>query len=271
MINTYYKNNEIIFEFDNVCKPINLGLKQIPLYNLLMGYWERKSNQDLIKISGLNNNCNILELGVGTGYLFYLIIKSSNNCNIFGIDYSYSMIKETKKYLQSKQVDKNILIANTFDFSKNDSIHLINENIFSIRTSNDIKFRKIYSSYLFDLLTENEILSVFNIIYRILEDEGSLYIAVLNDEIEDGSTIFEKLVNNYFKTINKIYEKCYRSDIIKTISQNMFYGYYTHSRPIKIKSIINKSNYFHIKNEYYSYIKVIGFPALQAIILELKK
>ena len=99
-ITRYYSDREVEDEFQRVCVTLGLFGKKISLYDVLMGWWERKSNRDLVDfIDDARSTKRIVELGVGTGYLLRILAEAFPRSEIIGVDYCSGMLDIAADYM----------------------------------------------------------------------------------------------------------------------------------------------------------------------------
>lgn len=158
-VNIYFNPEEIQHEYDYVCKRINLFGRRIPLYDFLMGYWERKSNRVLVNHIESSDSKDIIQLGLGTGYLMGLLCKKYPNSRFRGSDLSPGMIDCTQDHLLKRGHTKEL---------SNQTISLNVEDCRSLPIC-DNSYDLAITSYLVDLMPPQDILSVLEEIKRILK------------------------------------------------------------------------------------------------------
>ena len=107
---------------------------------------------------------NILDLGVGTGDMFYKIVPFNREGYNIGLDISPEMLFKAKKKL---------------DDNANSTTTLILGDAFNLPFDNN-SFDLIFSSYVFDLFPENEFENVIKEIDRILRKNGKVVIITMS-------------------------------------------------------------------------------------------
>lgn len=107
---------------------------------------------------------NILDIGVGTGDMFYKIVRLNKEGYNVGLDISLQMLFKAKKKLNDKIKSKTILIlGNAFNLPFEDN-----------------SFNYIFSSYVFDLLPEEEFENVTKEVNRVLKKNGKVVIITMS-------------------------------------------------------------------------------------------
>lgn len=109
-------------------------------------------------------NGNILDIGVGTGDMFYKIIPLNKDGFNIGIDISPQMILKAKGKMK---------------INTNSKISFVEGNAFYLPCRDSI-FDFVFSSYVFDLFPENEFNNVIKEIYRVLKTNGKAIIITMS-------------------------------------------------------------------------------------------
>lgn len=120
---------------------------------ILDGYTKKRFWEEEVKIDGLNQEMDFLDLGCGIGRVAKWIIP--NIKAYYGVDFSDEMIRLAKKIYQS--------YPNIFFFVNNG----IDLDIFS-----DEKFDFIYVHLVFQHMKKENTLNYINEIYRVLKYKG---------------------------------------------------------------------------------------------------
>ena len=117
---------------------------------------ESNAINEAVSVAGIGENLKILEVGVGTGQLFDTIIKENRTGLNFGIDISPGMIAKAKEKFKSMPVKHLLSLGNAFFLPyKNES------------------FDYIFSSYVLDLLPEEDFEKVLTEFKRVLKANGT--------------------------------------------------------------------------------------------------
>jgi len=130
------------------------------IYDLWSFLTESKAVGRAVQIANIKNGETILEVAVGTGYLFQRIVSINRSGKNFGIDLSPEMLRNAKKRLASKRI-------HNYDLKVADAYSL---------PYPDKTFDLIMNSYMFDLLPEEDFPSVLNEFRRVLKPGGTTVI-----------------------------------------------------------------------------------------------
>lgn len=275
----YYDPDDVQEEFDGVCKELNFFGLRFRLYDFLMGWWERKSDRDLVDfIDDSLPVTNAVELGVGTGYLLRLMARRYPLASIRGSDLSMAMLRVAKEKLVKhghspydiEIVTEPSLVSEGMRFEQGDHIVLVREDCRNINVS-DGSQDLIASSYLLDLLPPERILGVLAEIRRLLKPSGKAYLMTLTSDPEKKNGLFERLEYFHFRMRNGFYGLYYRSNLMRKFSHALFEGYYTHCRPIDLSSYVRQTSGLTETRARQSYIRICGAPYLPVKILEVAR
>ena len=247
---TWYDASLIAEDFDRVAMSIGRGKGSLLLYDLLMGFWERRSNSALIEaIDPALPAQRIIEVGVGTGHLLSAIAHRYPGANVFGVDFSSCMLKATRK--RFRQCGSSA--------SHSGCIKLFRTDLFAagcLPTGADI----LVSSFFLDLLPRNRLDEGVARLCSLLGPRGRGYIACLS---ADASLC------PWFRFTRRLYARVYYSRRVRGVSEVLFNGYFTHSRPIDLTGILNRCPGFHVARTASSSISVLGAPILPVLIAEV--
>lgn len=272
-LDIYYDPDHIGSEFDSVAsKRFRLFSKEICLYDLLMGFWERSANEAMTQfIAGSGKQGDILELGTGTGHLLSLLAENFSQSKIASVDYSEKMIEVATQYLLQNNPQTHIISGCQHHESStciDPHVKFIHCNCFDLPNGKQ-KYDLIVSSFLFDIQTPPKLNKLLAECACLIKNEGSIFIAVLDDAI--CHSYMKWFSRNYFLLTNRIYKFCYRSELLRRISQQFFSGYYTHCRPVNIEQYIENIPDIKISRRTVSSIKILGIPFLPVKIVEVVK
>ena len=182
-----------------------------------MGFHERWSNRAALRGPVLEASTNVLEAGVGTGYfLAQLIRKAKNARSINAVDLSPQMIAAARNYLAKKD-----LLSPSISFVRSDCRHL---------PYPDESFDLYISSYLFDLLNDEEITSTIREMERVLAPDGHAILICMTTELDDASVPIRFLC----RVTNELYCLGYDHGRWNGIWRFLFAGYAPHCRPIAL-------------------------------------
>jgi ubiquinone/menaquinone biosynthesis C-methylase UbiE len=130
------------------------------IYDFWSFLTESKAVNRAIKIANIKNGETILEVAVGTGYLFERIVSINRSGSNDGIDLSQQMLEKAKTRLASKDFHNySLKVADAY------SLPYPDEN-----------FDLIMNSYMFDLLPEEDFPPVLNEFKRVLKPGGRMVI-----------------------------------------------------------------------------------------------
>jgi len=249
----YYDVDELAGEFDRVATArLGIGRCNVSLYDLLMGWWERSANRKTIEaMIAAGHQGKILELGVGTGHLLSLMAMKFPQSKIIGVDYSRGMIEAARQRLKECGVK---------------NCDIIHKNCYNL--PDDLREQDIIvSSFLFDLQPADRLRSLLEECAARLKPEGALFITVLTQDYSGLS----RLQKWYFGMGAAIYKYCYGSRWLQAISRFCFAGYYTHCRPLDIKSYIGGTTGVKVVRSETSSIRILGIPFLPVEIIHAEK
>lgn len=125
---------------------------------------ESKAIDSVLKQIKPGINGNVLDIGVGTGDMFYKIIPFNKDGYNVGLDISPKMLLKAKtKMNENLNSNTNFVLGNAFHLPFDDN-----------------SFIYIFSSYVFDLFPENEFENVTKEINRILKKNGKVVIITMS-------------------------------------------------------------------------------------------
>lgn len=240
----YQSSRDTIDEFDIIGKHLKI-LKVIPnpfpFYDWIMGFYERPSNRDALDGPVLERSKKIIDIGVGTGYLLSQLVKvTDEKQKIIAVDLSAQMLKNSQTYLQKKK-----LLSPRISFEKADSRDLPwEENTFDL----------YLSSYLFDLLPEEELRESIQEMERVLRPDGYAILITMTTEL-DGVSPFMKVI---YRLMNELYTLGYKNGRWNPIWKFLFAGYAPHCRPIALGKYLRESK--HMVLAYSKVCRVSLFP-----------
>ncbi len=153
----------------------------------LYDYWgkltEKKSIKEALIVSRLKNNIKVLDVGVGTGQLFREVIKINGDGFNIGLDLSKKMISKAKSNLRSNFNNFSLNIGNAFQLPyKTES------------------FDFLFSSYLLDLLPEDEFIKVLKEFKRVMKPEAEGIIITMSIGTKWYNKIWY-LLSKYFPSL----------------------------------------------------------------------
>ena len=205
-----------------------------PFYDWIMGFHERWSNRAALHGTVLERITRVLEAGVGTGYFLAQVVKQAKNArNISALDLSPQMIADAKNYLRKKD-----LLSPSVSFVRSDCRHL---------PYPDGCFDLYVSSYLFDLLNDEEIRSGLTEMERVLEPDGHAILITMTSELAD----VREPVRFLCRVANELYCLGYHRGRWNGIWKFLFAGYAPHCRPIALDNYLK-----HVPSLRIEYTKV---------------
>jgi len=188
-----------------------------PFYDWIMGFHERWSNRAALRGPVLEGTTNVLEAGVGTGYFLAQLVKKAKNAKtISAVDLSPQMIAAAKNYLMKK----NLLSSSPF-FVRSDCRHL---------PYSDGTFDLYVSTYLLDLLNDEEIKYTVKEMERVLAPQGHAILITMTTELDDVRWPIRFLC----RITNELYCLGYDRGRWNRIWRFLFAGYAPHCRPIAL-------------------------------------
>lgn len=223
----YHTSQDIINDFNVIggrLKILKCIPSPFPFYDWIMGFYERPSNRCALKGPVLDRAEKIIDVGVGTGYLLSRLISGTKeNQEIAAIDLSQQMLDNARSYLvRQKQLSERV------SFKKDNCLNL---------SWPDEYFDLYVSSYLFDLLPENELRKAIGEMERILRPGGYAILVTMTTEL-DGFSWVKKQV---FRLMNELYCLGYKKGRWNPIWKFLFADYAPHCRPIALGEYLRAS------------------------------
>lgn len=240
----YDSSHATIDEFNLIGKNLRI-LKFIPnpfpFYDWIMGFYERPSNRDALQGPIMERAGKIVDMGVGTGYLLGQLVKTTTEKqHITAVDLSGQMLKNSESYLS-----KHDLLTSRLEFCKADCMNL---------PWPDNTFDLYVSSYLFDLLPEEELRKAITELERILVPDGYAILITMTTELKD----VPGLMRFIYRLMNEFYYLGYHKGRWNPIWKFLFAGYAPHCRPIELGKYLRESP--HLLPAYTKVSRVSLFP-----------
>lgn len=240
----YPTSKEIIDDFERVGKQFRISrfVPNIPpLYDWIMGFYERLSNRSALKGPVFENALEIIDVGVGTGYLLHQLLKmTKDGQHITAVDLSPKMLTNARQYIEKQNEP-----SDRIDYYQVDCRKMVwPDNFFDLYVS----------SYLFDLLPEDEVQSVISEMARILKPGGMAILVTMTTEL--GDVVGTK--RYFYRLMNELYCFGYRGGRWNPLWQFMFDGYAPHCRPIAFGGCLRKGP--GLKIAYSKLSRVSLFP-----------
>lgn len=158
-------------------------------------FYEESSINDLIEQGEFSEAKNIVEFGCGTGKLASRLLNNilSTNCHYLGVDISQTMVDLCQNNIE-KYSDRTKCCKNE------------GEPKIDIPDQSADRF---ISTYVLDLLTAEDIMTLLNEAYRILLPGGYLCLASLTHGVSTISNIVEIIWNSLYKLKPSIVGGCH--------------------------------------------------------------
>jgi ubiquinone/menaquinone biosynthesis C-methylase UbiE len=126
--------------------------KFVGIYDFWGKLTESKAIEKAVSIFDSSNDMKVLDVGVGTGQLFERVIKINKNGINVGLDLSLEMISKAESKLKPSFNNFSLTIGNAFHLPYKAQ-----------------SFNFLFSSYVFDLLPENQFGKVIDEFKRVLK------------------------------------------------------------------------------------------------------
>jgi len=238
----YNTSQDIINDFNEIGKPLeilNYIPNSFPFYDWIMGFYERPSNRCALKGPVIERAQKIIDVGVGTGYLLsQLVAVTDEKQEVAAVDLSQQMLNNAQSYLvRKKQLSERVSFkkANCRDLPWSDG-----------------HFDLYVSSYLFDLLPENELKKAILEMERILRPDGYAILVTMTTELEGFSWVMKQV----YRLMNELYCLGYRKGRWNPIWKFLFADYAPHCRPIALGEYLRESSQMVI---VYSKLSRVSF------------
>ena len=240
----YESSDSITGEFDNIGKNLKI-LKIIPnpfpFYDWIMGFYERKSNREALRGPMLEKSKMLIDVGVGTGYLLSRLVKvTKDHQKIIAVDLSRQMLNNSRHFLE-----KHALLADRISFKQADCRELPWETE---------TFDLYVSSYLFDLLPEDELRKALDEMERVLKPDGFSILITMTTELDDVPPV----PRFFYRLANEFYCLFYHKGRWNPVWRFLFAGYAPHCRPIALGRYLRERK--HLVMSYTKVSKVSLFP-----------
>jgi ubiquinone/menaquinone biosynthesis C-methylase UbiE len=194
-----------------------------PFYDWIMGFYERISNREALRGPVLESSKKIIDVGAGTGYLLSRLVKATREGQqIVAVDLSQQMLKNSRSYLE-----KHEQLSPRISFEQSDCRKL---------PWDDDTFDLYVSSYLFDLLPEDELKQALCEMERILKPDGYGILVTMTTELQD----LPWLSRNFYRFMNELYCIGYHKGRWNPIWRFLFAGYAPHCRPITLSHYLHR-------------------------------
>ena len=240
----YDSSNSVTNDFQIIGKKLNIANlfpNPHPFYDWIMGFYERRSNRAALSSPMLENVKCIIDAGVGTGYLLGLVIQQTQNKpRVVAVDLSLQMLENAREYLV-----KHNLISEQVTFKQADCKQL---------PYDDQMFDLYISSYLLDLLAEEELYLALREMERVLEPGGQAILVTMTTELDE--VWWPKRI--FYRLMNEFYCLGYRHGRWNRIWKSLCAGYAPHCRPIALGNYLR--DFPSLAIEYSKVSHVSLFP-----------
>lgn len=240
----YGASQSVINDFQTIgqkLKFIKMIPNPYPFYDWIMGFYERWSNRAALHGPVLERVKCILDAGVGTGYLLSLLVrKTREGQTVTAIDLSTQMLENARSYLA-----RHGLLSNRVHFEKSDCMRL---------PFPDESFDLYVSSYLFDLLNEQEVTLTISEMERVLVPDGHAILITMTTELDDLGWFGR----SFYRIMNELYCFGYCQGRWNSIWKFLFAGYAPHCRPISLSKHLKRFSSLAI--EYTKFSQILFFP-----------
>jgi ubiquinone/menaquinone biosynthesis C-methylase UbiE len=145
------------------------------IYDIWGHLTESKARNRALELAEIENGQHILEVAVGTGLAFYEIVRNNPHGTNVGIDISDGMLKKAQNRLSK-------LARANFELKLGTAFNLDAE---------DAQFDMLMNNYMFDLISFDEMDSVFMEFKRVLKKGGTLVLVNMTKGEKFGSGIYD--------------------------------------------------------------------------------
>ena len=240
----YDSSGSVVNDFQTIGKKLKF-IKIIPypypFYDWIMGFHERWSNRAALRGPVLERVNRILEAGVGTGYFLSQVVrKTKEGQRVTAVNLSRQMLDNAKNYLV-----KHDLLSARVNFEQGDCKGLPHV---------DEAFDLYMSSYLFDLLNEEEIMLAIKEIERVLIPDGHAILITMTTELHD----LWWPIRAFYRIMNELYCLGYYQGRWNPIWRFLCANYAPHCRPIALGKYLRRFPSMAI--EYTKISHVSFFP-----------
>ena len=147
------------------------------IYDIWGNLTESRARNRALELAEIKNGQHILEVAVGTGLAFYEIVKRNSEGTNIGVDISEGMLKKAKERLgKLSGVNYELEIGNAFRLEEEDE-----------------HFDVLINSYMFDLISFDQMDAVLKEFKRVLKKKGKLVIVNMTIAENFGSEIYDFL------------------------------------------------------------------------------
>jgi len=180
-------------------------------YNFWSSITESDALRKAFEFCDIQDGMTVLEAGVGTGRFLEWVVQANPSGFNLGVDLSIGMLSEANKRVQ--------------EFHSG-SYQLIQGDVSALPVRKE-SCDRIVSTFVFDLLPENEHLPILHYMYNILNSDGKIVLATMTET--------KHLTHRAWGWF-----------------ANTFPSLFTYCRPINIKPALQKANFSVERNEVIS-------------------
>ena len=149
---------------------------------------ETRVRNRAIELADITDGQNILEVAVGTGLGFYEIVRRNPNGTNIGVDISTGMLKKAIKRLgKLPQANYELKVESAFNLEAADNY-----------------FDLLMNSYMFDLVSFDEMDSILDEFRRVLKENGKLIVV----NMTEGKTLCSGIYNLISRISPKSFGGC---------------------------------------------------------------
>lgn len=191
--------------------------KMAPSYDLWCNLIENKARQRCLDLAAIRDGEHVLEVAVGTGILFKKILHLNTSGITEGIDLTEAMLthaRERARQTGSPNYTLRVGDAYRLDYP-------------------DESFDVVLNNYMFDLIPENDFMTILNEFKRVLKNDGRIVLV----NMTSGSGLFNALWNRLYRIRPALLGGC---------------------RGVELEPYLEKAGFDSIHREY---VTQLGFPS----------
>lgn len=176
-----------------------------PVYDGWAFFTESKARKCAIELSGLRDGETVLEVAVGTGLMFEQIVMRNLRGKNVGIDLSDGMLQKARERLAR---------------CAEDSYQLRKGNALELRVE-DESIDLLMNSYMFDLLSSKDTITVLDEFARVLKPGGRVVIVNMTHGRSRASRVYELISRRFPRRVGG----CRGVELAETLAQHGFEVY----------------------------------------------
>lgn len=241
----YARSADVVDQFQTVAQRHRiLGVigASRPLYDRIMGDFEHRSNRAAMSGPLDAGARSIVDVGCGTGHLLGLVAERyrSSAQSLLAIDLSQNMLDQSRSFLR-----RTGRLFPFVSFQRADCRSL---------PLKDASCDLFVSSYLFDMLPEEELTDALSEMRRVMKPGGQALLLTMTLEVQGMFWLLRQSA----RATNAFYNTGYRNGRWNAIWRTLLSGYAPHCRPTDLGTRIRE--YPDIQVEYSSLSRVVIFP-----------